>query len=225
MYKTETHLHVSEVSPCSRISAAEMVKAYHEAGYKTLIVSDHFQNGYIERLGDLPWDDKVEHFLSGYEAVKAAAEEFSMNVILSAEIRFNNSRNHYLLYGIDGAFLKQRPDVLDMSIEEFYPYAKERGVTIVQAHPFRDEKCIPMPDYVDGFEVYNSNPRHKNFTEKTLEMARSCNMPMTAGSDTHRDEDIALTGVMTENEIRTVDDYVEALLKGELKMINGENIL
>lgn len=224
MYKTETHLHVSEVSPCSRISAAEMAKAYDEAGYKTLIISDHFQKGYIDRLGDIPWDDKVDHFLSGYEALKAAAEERSMNVILSAEIRFNNSRNHYLLYGVDGAFLKKRPDILDMTIEEFYPYAKEHGITVVQAHPFRDEKCIPMPDYVDGFEVYNSNPRHQNFTEKTLEMATQYKKPMTAGSDTHRVEDIALSGVWTEKEIRTANDYVEALLKGDLKMINGGNV-
>ena len=35
MFKTETHLHTSEISPCGKISAKEMVKRYHEAGYKT----------------------------------------------------------------------------------------------------------------------------------------------------------------------------------------------
>ena len=45
---------------------------------------------------------------------------------------------------------------------------------------------------------------------------------MTAGSDTHRLEDIALSGVITEKEIRTADDYVHALLRGERKIIKGD---
>ena len=225
MYKTETHLHVSEVSPCAKVCAADMVKLYHEAGYKTLIVSDHFQQGYFATLGDISWEEKVDRFLTGYKAVKAAAEEVDMNVILSAEFRLCDSCNHYLLFGIDEAFLKSRPDVLDMTIETFYPYVKEHGITVVQAHPYRDNCCKPTPGFADGFEVYNSNPRHENFTKESVEMARLCKKPMTAGSDTHRLEDIALSGVMTETELRTADDYVRALLRGELKMIMGDTDL
>jgi len=36
MYKTEAHLHVSEVSPCSKLKATEMISLYHDAGYKTV---------------------------------------------------------------------------------------------------------------------------------------------------------------------------------------------
>ena len=32
MYKTEPHLHVSEVSPCAKIGAEEVIKLYSEAG-------------------------------------------------------------------------------------------------------------------------------------------------------------------------------------------------
>jgi len=135
MYKTETHLHTSEVSPCAHLTAAEMVARYHAAGYQTIIITDHFQNPYFERLGELPWQEKVERFLQGYDNAVLAAKEYGMHVILSAEIRFNDSPNHYLLLGIDRDFLKQRPDVLDMEIETFYPYAKQYGVTVIQAHP------------------------------------------------------------------------------------------
>lgn len=222
MFKTETHLHVCEVSLCARLSAADMVKLYHEAGYKTLIVSDHFDKGYFQTLGDLPWEKKIDQFFSGYQTAKEEAEKFCMNVLLSTEIQLANSRNHYLLYGINKAFFVECPNILDMSIETFYPYAKERGVTVVQAHPYRDNVCTPTPEFVDAFEVHNSNPRHENYSKKAIEMALNHKKPMTAGSDAHRLEDIAHSGVITENEIDTVEKYVSALLNGELKIIKED---
>jgi len=223
MFKTETHLHVREVSPCGKLPAAEMVRLYHEAGYRTLFISDHFHKKYFDKLGDISWEEKVDQFLSGYETAKAAAEKTGVHILPAAELRLNGDCNDYLLYGIDEAFLKKRPDVLEMTIEAFYTYAKEHGVTVVQAHPCRDGVCIPTPEFVDGLEVYNSNPRHENFSEQVMELAQRHQRAMTAGSDAHRLEDVALSGVMTETEICTADDYVRALLRGELKMIKGES--
>ena len=42
MYKTEPHLHTSEVSLCGKISAEEMIKLYSKAGFSTVFVTDHF---------------------------------------------------------------------------------------------------------------------------------------------------------------------------------------
>ena len=82
MFKTETHVHVSEVSPCSKVSAENMVKLYHEAGYRSLFIADHFQNvRFFETLGDISWEEKIDHFLKGYENAKKAAQKYSMNVI------------------------------------------------------------------------------------------------------------------------------------------------
>lgn len=217
MYKTETHLHTSEVSPCAHLTAAEMVARYHAAGYKTVIITDHFQNPYFERLGDIPWEEKVERFLQGYDNAVEAAKAYGMHVILSAEIRFNGSPNHYLLLGVDRAFLKQRPDVLEMGIEAFYPYAKQHGVTVIQAHPYRDGSCYPTWDYADGVEAYNTNPRHENYTKQTVEQAQQKRMPITSGSDAHRMEDTAIGGVLSQDEIRTAEDYVRLLLTGQLE--------
>jgi len=219
MYKTETHLHTSEVSPCAHLTAAEMVARYHAAGYQTIIITDHFQNPYFERLGELPWQEKVERFLQGYDNAVLAAKEYGMHVILSAEIRFNDSPNHYLLLGIDRDFLKQRPDVLDMEIETFYPYAKQYGVTVIQAHPYRDGSCYPTWESVDGVEAYNTNPRHKNYTQQTLEQAKQKRKPVTSGSDAHRMEDTAIGGVLSKKEIRTAEDYVQLLMAGFLTPI------
>lgn len=225
MFKTETHLHTVESSPCGRLSATELVKLYYDAGYRTLFVSDHFYKSYFDALGDISWDEKVDRFLLGYKTAKAAGETLGMNILLAVELRLNGSVNDYLLYGVDEALLKSMSDVFDMSIETFYSYAKEHGITVIQAHPYRDNKCTPTPDFVDGFEAYNSNPRHENFYEKVVQLAKEYKKPTTAGSDAHRIQDIALSGVMTEQEIRTVEDYVRAFFAGGLTVIKGDEEL
>lgn len=222
MFKTETHMHTAETSPCGKVSAVEMIKQYYDAGYKTLFVSDHFYKRYFDSLGDVAWDEKVEQFLKGYRTAKEAGETLGMHVLLSAELRLNCSINDYLLYGIDETLLKHMQHVFEMTIEEFYSYAKEQGITVIQAHPYRDYKCTPTPEYVDGLEAHNSNPRHENFYEKVMELAREYKKPVIAGSDAHRPQDIALSGIMTRNEICVAEDFLQAFYGDELVLIKGE---
>ena len=59
-FKTETHLHTLEGSPDGRLPAAELVRMYHEAGYSTICISDHVKQGYFDKLGDIPWEEKVK---------------------------------------------------------------------------------------------------------------------------------------------------------------------
>ena len=56
MYKTETHLHTSEVSRCGKVSAAEMISRCKDAGYTTVFVSDHITPAYFKRYGELTWE-------------------------------------------------------------------------------------------------------------------------------------------------------------------------
>ena len=220
MYKTETHLHTAEVSPCGKVGAGEMIKLYAEAGYSTVFVSDHLKKKTLEAMGDIPWEEKTAKFLSGYETAKAAGEKYGVNVIFSAELLLEESPNHYLLYGIDKSFLDKRRDVFDMSITEFCEYAHAFGVTVVQAHPYRDGKNTPAPvGTVDAIEVHNSNPRHENYTEMAVDFAKRNGISMTAGSDAHRYEDIALTGIITPYEIKSAADYVRALKSGDITII------
>lgn len=221
MYKTETHLHVSEISACSRLNAKEMVKLYHQEGYKTLFVSDHLCQKFIDSLGDISWEDKITIFLYGYYKAKEAAKEYDMNVLMAAEIAFVDSHNHYLAYGITKEFLIECVDVCKMNIEEFSKIAKEKNIFLVQAHPFRDRKCYPTLEYVEGMEVYNSNPRHENFSCKALAIAEKHNLYVTSGSDSHRIEDIGKAGILSEEEIKTSEDYIKIIKNSEAIMIKG----
>lgn len=218
MFKTETHIHTRESSPCGWLRAEEIVKAYYEAGYRTICISDHFGN--FDSLGNISWQDKITIFLEGYFKAKCAAEKYDINVLMSAEIEFQkNKPNHYLVYGITRDFLNSYPDLSEMGIEEFSKIAKEKGIFIVQAHPFRNGKCYPTPDFVDAIEIYNANPRHQDFSEKSKKVAEENNMCISGGSDMHRPEDIARSGIITEMEIKTSEDLIATIKNRRLKII------
>lgn len=220
MYKTETHLHTAETSLCGVLTAKEVVELYHEAGYKTLFVTDHFHKNYFNKLGEGSWDEKFQTFLSGYKAAKAEGEKYGMNIILAAEITFTTAPNDYILIGATEEFLYSCEDKFEWGIEKFYPYAKQHGVTVIQAHPYRDNMCFPTPEFVDAIEAYNTNPRHENYDKKACELAAKYNKPVTAGSDAHRDTDVALSAVLSEEEIKTGDDYLRLLFEGKLEFLH-----
>ena len=224
MYKTETHLHTHPVSPCSHLSAREMITRYHAADYTTVFVSDHFGRNVLERLGDgLTWNERIDAFLRGYEDARAAGESLGMHVLLSAELALGG--DHFLLYGIDAAFLRDCECVFDLTPQQMHEFARAHGVTVVQAHPLRDGKCTPHPDAVDGFEAVNTNPRHDNFEAETRAIAAAYRLPVTAGSDAHRPEDIAGCAMLSDVPVTSGRQYVQLLLSGSLRPAKKEEIL
>ena len=223
MYKIETHLHTAEVSACSRIKAREMIKKYHEAGYSTVFVADHFQDNSIDVLGDIPWSDKMTIFLSGYYKAKFEGNKLGVNVLPAAEFKLADSKNHYLAYGITKEFLDAHPDLHKLTIPEFSKIARENGIILIHAHPYRDGNDNPVPEYVDGVEMYNSNPRHEDNSERSEALVKNNpSLWISAGSDAHREEDVAKSGVISEYEIKTVDDFIKLLRSGEAKIIREE---
>ncbi|MBE6561920.1 MAG: histidinol phosphatase [Ruminococcaceae bacterium] len=221
MYKTETHLHTAESSSCGKLCAEEIITRCHGAGYTTVFVSDHFTRKSLARFGDLPWEAAVDRYLRGFRAAEETGRQLGMHVLLSAEIRFDGSINDYLLYGIDEAFLLACRDTFSMDIHKFLPFAHEHGVTVIQAHPLRDGKCTPMPEDVDGFEVYNTNPRHDNHSADALALAKQHHLLITSGSDAHRVEDIAGGGILTDTPITTAAEYIAALRSGQYRCIGA----
>ena len=220
MFKTETHLHTSESSGCARLSAEEMVKSYYEEGYSTICICDHLKEDHLIHWGNISWQEKVNNHLKGYEKAKETALKYNINILLASEIEFKKTApNHYLLIGVTKEFLLSNPDICEMSIEEFAILAKKNNIFVVQAHPFRDSRCFPTSEFVDAIEVYNSNPRHSDFNEKSFELVEKYDLCITAGSDAHRAEDIARSGILTETEIKTSDDLIEAIKERKIRII------
>lgn len=224
MFKTETHMHTAPVSSCGRVVPREMVRLYSEAGYTTVFVSDHFSEYHFDKLGEnLPWERLMKLFFGAYEEAKAAGEEYGVNVLLSPELSLHG--NHFLIYGAEREFFTECPGIFEMSYEAFGKYAAAHGVTVIQAHPFRDGKFTPHPECADGFEVVNTNPRHENFDEKALALAQELGLPMTAGSDAHQLVDIAGAAMVSEEPILSAQQYIDLLKRGKLKLMRHGEIL
>ena len=216
MFKTETHMHVSEVSRCAHLDAKEMARRYAEAGFSTLFITDHITSKYFARYGDIPWEDKVARHFAGYRALSGAAAEYGITVLPSVELQLDESTNHYLLYGKVGKLFERR-DVFTLTAKELHEYAKACGVFVVQAHPLRDGRNVPMPLCVDALEAYNPNPRHDNREDDALAIARAFGLPVTSGSDAHRPEDVAKGGVESDVKIESAEDYVRLMTQGKLR--------
>ena len=73
LYRLELHCHNSEVSACSSCPAETLIQRYRAAGYHGIVSTNHINRGTYQRMEDTPWQEKAEHFIRGWEALKAAA--------------------------------------------------------------------------------------------------------------------------------------------------------
>lgn len=228
MYKTETHVHTADVSRCGEVSAADIVKIYADAGFDTVFIADHINGGNFGKWTDLTWEEKVERHMLGYEAARAAGEALGVTVLYCAEIALPHSPglvNDYLIYGFDRDFLIGLESYYGGTIEEFYPYAREHGVLVIQAHPYREGGCLPKPDFVDGIEVCNGHPRHTNHNDRALSLAKERGLLMTAGTDFHRLGEAARAYIITEEPIRSSEDYIRIIRSGAATLVGPDGIL
>lgn len=221
MYKIEPHLHTTYVSKCGWLGAAPLIKYYKEAGYSAICVTDHynrtcFDYSDIDLLGD---GDKIEAFLEGFRRLKKEGEAHGIKVYEGAEMRFDGSDNDYLLYGFHHELLADPEKIISEGLEAFAPKYRADGALMIQAHPFR-KKCSPAdPKLLDGVEVLNRNPRHENNNDMALAFAKENNLIISAGSDCHRPEDIALTGILAETLPEDSFEFAELLRSGKYTLI------
>lgn len=223
MFKTEAHMHTYPVSSCSKLSPVEQVRLFKETGYDTIIVSDHFSPHHFKKLGEhLTFAEKVDKLCDAYLEAKAEGDRIGLTVLFSVELSFH--KNHYLLYGVTREFLKLREDIFDIDIDELYAHLKAHGVTIIQAHSHRAEKCVPHPHHVDGFEI-NCCLRKDNYNERTMQVAKEYGLPLTIGSDCHRPEDVGVSATLSEEKIESIEQYLELMRTGKLILSIGGGAL
>ena len=222
MYKTEAHLHTYPVSSCAQLTPVEQVRLFKEAGYDTVIVSDHFSSHHFKKLGEhLTFAEKVDKLCDAYLEAKAEGDRIGLTVLFSVELSFH--KNHYLLYGVTREFLKLREDIFDIDIDELYAHLKAHGITIIQAHSHRAEKCVPHPHHVDGFEI-NFNLRKDNYNERTVKVAKEYDLPLTIGSDAHRPEDVGISATLSEEKIESIEQYLRLVFERKLILSVGTEL-
>lgn len=222
MFKTEMHAHSAEVSNCGRVRSDALVRKYLVAGYTTLVLTNHlsiytYKNQNFDRSAD-PWDDKIDFFIDGYKRVLEAAAG-RLNVLLGVELRSNKDDNDYLIYGVDEAFLRSMPKIMDTKVAVVADAVRAYGGIIYQAHPFRNHMKIIKPGIADGIEVYNGHTGQESRNDIADLWADKFGMKKISGSDFHYSYSEICAGIKTASPITTSEKLIEVLKSGEYELI------
>lgn len=234
MYKYEFHCHTKEVSACSRIGAAELVRVYHSLGYSGIFITDHFFNGNTTVPRDIAWDKRTELFTRGYEAAKAEGSRLGVQVFFAWEYSYHGT--DFLTYGLGADWIYNNPDCLEWRMPEYFDKVHRDGGIIVQAHPYRKADYIDTirlnPWKTDGVEVFNSSMNESdNFMANAY--ASHYGLFKTVGSDNHVGYAKYLTAVEFESRQESMEMALKNLINGNCTLgyykterkDNGEYVL
>ena len=215
-YRYETHLHTAQASACGRSTGAEQVRLYKDLGYAGVFFTDHFFGGNTCVPFDLPWKQRIEQFVSGYEDALIEGQKLGISVFFAWEQNYEG--DEYLIYGPDPAFLLAHPDIEHWTRQEQYDQVHAAGGAVIQAHPFRARGYIRYVllglRYCDGIEVANTG-NEPAWDAYALRYARSLGLFTTAGSDNHcapKADPAALMGIETDEPITSPLDYARRIL-------------
>lgn len=220
----ETHLHTKQGSACAKNTGREMAIAHKEAGYTGIIVTDHFFYGNTAVDRDLPWQDWVHEYCSGYRDAKAISKELDLDVFFGWESGYNGPE--FLVYGLDEDWLMNHPEIKDATVKEQHKLVHEAGGIVFQAHPYREEWYIPevllFPDDVDGIEVFNASNKWTDgkdlFNERAAKYALEHDFPVTCGSDIHSNVPM-MSGTAFNRRLTSIQDFIELVMKRECTLI------
>lgn len=221
-YRYETHMHTVEGSACGRSTGKEMVRAYKEAGYTGVFVTDHFFNGNCAVDRSLSWEEKVEQFCKGYENAKEEGDEIGLDVFFGFEYCVDAA--DFLVYNLSKEWLLKYPDIDKWEPRRAFAQMHADGGFIVHAHPFRERDYINhihlFPRDVDGVEILNGGQlREPWMNERAKIYAMMYELPVTSGSDSHYAGGLPGCGVEMADRIEVPTDYLKCMRAGELTLL------
>ncbi len=224
MFKTEMHVHSASVSNCATVYEEDIVERYIAAGYTSLVLTNHlsrftYKNKKFDHSAD-PWDVKIDYYMNGLDRMRTAAAG-RINVLLGVELRSNLDENDYLIHGIDEAFLRSFPEIMDTPIADVVTRVHEAGGLLFQAHPFRNNMRITKPSILDGIEVYNGHSGQESRNDIANMWADKFGLRKLSGTDYHHDHHVIGAGIETEQPITDTHQLVEILLSGKYELIRA----
>jgi len=214
-------MHTSEVSKCARSTAEQQVTAYIELGYTGIIITDHFINGYSNCPEHLPWDKKMLFFTSGYNNAKKAGDKYGLDVFFGWEFTIRGA--DFLTYGLDLEFLLANPGMDKLDFYEYSALVRKHGGYLAQAHPYRKEYYIehnyPVEPYlVDGVEVFNAVDTTMANTRSFM-FAKEHDLPMQAGTDSHRAGNYKYSGIVLQNKAKSIYDIIKDIKNKNIDLL------
>lgn len=210
----ETHCHTKEVSACAHVYAQDLMRAYHQQGYRGVIITDHFFNGNCGIPPHLDWPERVHAFCEGYNQGKSYADlHEDFDVFFGFEYGYHGTE--FLILGLDESWLLKNPTLLSWPIRDFFNAVHEDGGFIIHAHPFRQRPYIKeirlFTDLIDAVEGFNQGNDLPEYNDAAMVYATQHGLPITRGSDAHWLEDIKMEGLRFDHEIKDLSSLIEAI--------------
>ena len=226
-YLIELHCHSSETSACSAVSGAKLAEIYKEKNYRAITVTDHYEKGWFSRFGDdMPWEEKINKYLSGYRNAKKRGGEIGVAVILGIELRFKDNFNDYLVFGLDEQFLYDNPELYNYRADTFAEFSRVNHLLFIQAHPFRNGMVVINHDCLDGIEIYNAHQWHnsRNYLAERVyeEQSKKRSFIATVGSDCHELTHEGRAGIYSDTLPRDSVELAELLRSGKYKLYRAD---
>ena len=221
-YKTEMHAHSWPCSGCSEIPPENVVKAYAEAGYTTVVLSNHFSM-YMREYGNKP--KALKTYLRDYNTAVEYGKKYGVNTVLGCEIRFTENDNDYLLFGIDEETLTEAYDYIPRTVEEFSKWFRNDTRLFIQAHPFRDGITQIDPELIDGIEVFNMHPGHNSRVAFAAKYAQRNDFIITCGTDYHHHHHEGMVALLTKKPIANSFELASALKSRDYLFEMGGSII
>lgn len=217
MFLYETHLHTSPVSRCGHADVRENLSFYKSIGYEGVFITNHFLDGNINIDKTLPYQEKLEFYVSDYYAAKELEKEIGIRVFFGVEMA--NKGTDFLIYGLSPEWYRDHPEIIEMKKSASLPFLKENGALIIQAHPFRESSYIDhirlYPRCVHGVEIINSS--RNDFENGMAKLyAEWYSLFPFAGSDNHDAGNRGnLAGMAFSTPIADEQDFARRILAKE----------
>lgn len=221
MYKTELHCHSSDVSACARADSAMIAKLFYEAGYTSLVLTNHFASFTYDHLNSRSWQDFIDKFVAGVTNLRSAVDG-KINILLGIELRNKESNNDYLIFGIDEDFLRKNEFFYNLPLAEIHSAVKKAGAVLIQAHPFRNGMSVVNPESIDGVEIFNGHHGHDSRNEIAAMWAKKYSLITTAGTDFHYTHSAPNGGIMTDVPVTSERQLAEILKSGCYTLIKED---
>jgi predicted metal-dependent phosphoesterase TrpH len=160
----EMHSHTAEHSPCSHVSAIELIRRVYAKGLQGVVFTDH-------------------HFLWSDEELEKVWHEAGVPghfLVLSGQEVRTSDMGDVLVYGADESIPRDTP-LADIR-------ARQAKAALILAHPYRNnsrpERAKLLNPFLDGVEIFSSN-QSVSENSRGLRDWHAYRFTAIAGTDTH----------------------------------------
>lgn len=221
-YLYEMHMHSKESSACAVSGAVDMAKAYKEAGYSGMFVTNHNWGGNTCVDRSLPWNVWIDEYFEPYYQAKRWGENNDFKVFCGMETGYGGPE--FLIYGLEPQFWHDHPELHDAKVSEQYSIVHDAGGLVFQAHPMRKAWYIDevrlYPDDVDGIEAFNaahsspfsSSHNVKEYNDEAVKYGEEHDFVFIGGSDCHS-TNLLYGGMAFKAPVSCSEDFILVMKK------------